>query len=361
MQITRKTNFKNLEKAKKLSPSDLIKKIEESGLMGRGGANFSTGLKWKISSPAEYLICNADESEPGRFKDKFILENNPEIIIEGIDIAMYALSAKQCFFYLREEYKKYKPILENIIKEKTKSNIIVLTGAGSYICGEETAILNSIEGYRAETRQKPPYPSEYGLYGRKTCVNNVETIARVPLIFEDDYDNELMLFSISGDVQKPGVYEERQGITLGKIAEKCGAIDPKAVFFCASGGCVPFTKDRILSYKEVEKTTDDIFETGLIFLNKERSVPNVCSSIIQFFNDENCGKCLPCREGNFRLLQLFQVILTRKWKKEEFEMIKDLVEFIPNGSQCALGKSSTLHLKSAIKYFPEEFEELIHK
>ncbi len=358
MQITRKTNFENFIKAKKLNPEKVIKKIEKSGLMGRGGANFSVGLKWKLSRPAEYLICNADESEPGRFKDKFILENNPEISIEGINIAMYALGAKKCFIYLREEYKKYKETLEKIIKEKSEFNISLIIGAGSYICGEETAILNSIEGKRAETRHKPPYPCDCGLYGKKTCVNNIETLSRVALVFEDDFDNDLVLFSLSGDIQRPGVYEEKQGITLGKLAEKYGAIDPKAIFFCASGGCIPFKKDLILSYKEIEKV-GDFFETGIIFFNQERSIPDICRSIIQFFNEENCGKCLPCRDGNFRLLQLFQVMLERKWTKEEFEMIKDLIEFIPNGSQCALGKSSTIHLKSAIKYFPKEFQELI--
>lgn len=358
MQIKRKTNFENFKLAKTLTSEKIITKVEKSGLMGRGGANFSTGLKWKMSRPAEYLICNADESEPGKFKDKFILDNNPEIVIEGINIAMYALSAKQCFFYLREEYKIYKKLLEKIIGEKSEFPIKLIIGAGAYICGEETAILNSIEGKRAETRSKPPYPSEHGLYGKKTCVNNIETLARIPLIFENDFDNDLILFSVSGDVQKPGVYEEHQGITLGKLAEKCGAIDPKVIFFCASGGCLPFKKDLILSYKEIEKT-GNFFQTGIMFFNSDKSVPDICRSIIQFFNEENCGKCLPCREGNFRLLQLFQVILEGKWSREEFQIIQDLVDFIPNGSQCALGKSSTIHLKSAIKYFKDEFEKLI--
>ncbi|HNV96734.1 MAG TPA: NADH-ubiquinone oxidoreductase-F iron-sulfur binding region domain-containing protein [bacterium] len=358
MQIKRKTNFENLKKAKKISPEKVIQKIEKSGLCGRGGANFPTGLKWKMCKPAKYLICNADESEPGRFKDKFILENNPELAIEGINIAMYALKAEQCFFYLREEYSKFKTVLEKIIKEKSKYDIQIIIGAGSYICGEETAILNSIEGLRAETRHKPPYPSEFGLYGEKTCINNIETLCRASLVFEDDYENDNMLFSISGDVQNPGVYEEKQGITLEYLSEKVGAIDPKAIFFCASGGCLPFQKDLILSCKEISKT-GNYFQTGIVFVNHEKSIPDICRSITQFFNDENCGKCLPCREGNFRLLQLFQVILERKWSKEEFQIIEDLIDFIPNGSQCGLGKSSTTTLKSAIKYFKNEFDKLI--
>ncbi|MDD3284542.1 MAG: NADH-ubiquinone oxidoreductase-F iron-sulfur binding region domain-containing protein [Patescibacteria group bacterium] len=357
MQILRKINFKNLEKAKKLSPLKLIQKIKKSGLMGRGGANFSIGKKFQMTNPAKYLICNADESEPGRFKDRFILENNPELVIEGIYIAMYALSAKKCFIYLREEYKEFKDKLQKIINERNEFDIDIVIGAGSYICGEETAILNSIEGKRTESRQKPPYPSQFGLYGKKTCVNNIETLTRLPLIFEHDFDKDLLLFSLSGDIAKPGVYEEKQGITIGSIAKKYKATNTKAIFFCASGGVIPFNKNQILSYEEIEKT-GAYFETGIIFLNKSRSIPDISRSIIQFFNDENCGKCLPCREGNFRLLQLFQVILKRKWRKEEFEMIKDLVDFIPNGSQCALGKSSTIHLKTAIKYFENEFQEL---
>lgn len=357
MQILKKTNFKNLEKAKKLSPLNLIKKIEKSGLMGRGGANFSTGKKFAMSYPAKYLICNADESEPGRFKDRFILENNPELVIEGICIAMHALGAKKCFIYLREEYKGFREKLQKIIDEKPDYDIDIVIGAGSYICGEETAILNSIEGKRTESRQKPPYPSEHGLYGKKTCVNNIETLARLPLIFESNFDKDLLLFSLSGDIKKPGVYEEKQGITIGELAKKYGATNTKAILFCASGGVIPYDKNHILSYEAIQKT-GAYFETGIIFLNKSRNIPDISRSIIQFFNDENCGKCLPCREGNFRLLQLFQVILKRKWRKEEFEMIKDLANFIPNGSQCALGKSSTIHLNTAIKYFGNEFQEL---
>lgn len=358
MQILRKNNFNSWKIARTLKPKELIKKISNSGLRGRGGANFLTGKKWELSYPAEYLIVNGDESEPGRFKDKFILENNPELIIEGICIAMHATKAKTTYIYLREEYKEYKKALEKIIKKKTKENIFIIIGAGSYICGEETAILNSLEGVRPESRKKPPYPSEYGLFGKKTVINNLETIARIPLIFYENFDKDLLLFSISGDVEKPGVYELKEGIKLFELLSLVESYNSKAIFFGASGGCIKTDKNISLSYENISKM-GGFFETGIIIVDKSKSIPDICRSIIQFFNEENCGKCVPCREGNFRLLQLFQVILKRKWKKEEFEIIKNLALHIQYGSQCALGESSTLHLQTALKYFKNEFDNLI--
>ncbi len=357
MQILTKNNFNSWKIAQNLKPKDIIKKVIDSGLKGRGGANFSTGKKWELSYPAQYLIINSDESEPGRFKDKFILEKNPELIIEGIAIAMRATSAKITYIYLREEYKEYKESLEKIIK-KTKLNISVIVGAGSYICGEETAILNSLEGIRPESRKKPPYPSEFGLFGKKTVVNNLETIARIPLIFSNNFDKDLLLFSISGDVKKPGVYELKEGIKLFELLSLVESYNSKAIFFGASGGCIKTDKNISLSYENISKM-GGFFETGIIVVDKSKSIPDICRSIIQFFNEENCGKCIPCREGNFRLLQLFQVILKRKWKKEEFEIIKNLSLHIPYGSQCALGESSTLHLQTALKYFKNEFNNLV--
>lgn len=357
MKILYKNNFKTWEKVKNLSPELIIKKVVQSGLEGKGGANFPTGIKWRAAYPADYLICNIDESEPGRFKDKFILENNPELLIEGINITAHALKVKKVFIYLREEYKKYQKKLEDILQENCPYNFQIVIGAGSYICGEETAMLNSIEGQRTESRVKPPYPSEKGLYGKKTCVNNAETLARVPLIWKVDFNKNLMLFSISGDVQKPGIYEEKKGISLGRLLKKAEAKNPKAIFFGASGGVLPYKSSLVLSDKNISKT-GAYLEGSIIVLNKKRSVVDICRSIIQFYNEENCGKCLPCREGNFRLLQLFQVILKRKWTKEEFEIIKDLANFIPSGSQCALGKNSVYHLKTALKYFPNEFKKL---
>lgn len=359
MKILTKNNFQTWEKVKNLSSQKIIKKVKESGLTGKGGANFSVGKKWELSQPVDYLICNADESEPGTFKDRFILQHNPELLIEGINISIKALRAKQTYIYLREEYQELKPHFEKIIPKHSPYNIRVIVGAGAYICGEETAQINSLEGFRVESRHKPPYPAEKGLFNQKTCVNNVETLARIPLIWQDDFDPNLMLFAVSGDVLQPGVYENLQGIKLEKLLKQAEAQNPKAIFFGASGGCLPYKHNLILSHENIKNKGAMLGAGGIIVVNQKRSIVDICRSIVQFFTDENCGKCLPCREGNFRLLQLFQVILKRKWTPEEFKLIQELIPFVTQGSQCALGRSSTLHLETALKYFSKEFNDQI--
>jgi len=355
MEILTKNNFQTWEKIKNLSSQKIIEKIKQSGLNGRGGANFPVGKKWGLSYPAKYFICNADESEPGTFKDHFVLQNCPELIIEGLNIAMKALRAEQAYIYLREEYKILKPQFKTIIKKHSPYNIKIIIGAGAYICGEETGQINSLGGLRAESRHKPPYPAQKGLFSEKTCVNNVETLARLPLIWQQNFDPKLLLFSISGDVEKPGVYEAKEGIKLKKLLKLAKAKNTKAIFLGASGGCFPYNPNLIMSYDNISKKGGLLGAGGIIVLNQNKSIVNICRSIVQFFADENCGKCTPCREGNFRLLQLFQVIRYRKWKKEELEWIEKLVKFIPQGSQCALGQSSTLHLSTALKYFKQDF------
>ena len=359
MKILTKNNFQTWEKVKNLSSQKIINKVIESGLTGKGGANFSTGKKWELSYPVEYLICNADESEPGTFKDKFILEHNPELLIEGINIAIKALHAKKTYIYLREEYKGLKPGFKKIIKKHSQYDIEVIIGAGAYICGEEMAQINSLEGQRAESRHKPPYPSTQGLFDKKTCVNNVETFARLPLIWQGDFDPQLMLFAISGDVENPGIYEAQQGIKLKELLKEAKPQNPKAIFLGASGGCLPYNDNLILSHENIRKKGAMLGAGGIIVISQKRNIVDICRSIIQFFVDENCGKCLPCREGNFRLLQLFQVFLKRKWTKEEFNLIQELIPFISQGSQCALGQSSALHLETAIKYFKKEFTDKV--
>ncbi len=355
MQILVKNNFQTWKKIKNLSSQKIIEKIKQSGLNGRGGANFPVGKKWKFSYPVKYLICNADESEPGTFKDHFVLKHCPELVIEGINIGIKALKVETAYIYLREEYKKLKPEFESIIKKHSPYNIKVIIGAGAYICGEETGQINSLEGLRAESRHKPPYPAEKGLFDKKTCVNNIETFARIPLIWQKGFNPKLLLFSISGDVEKPGVYEIEVGTKLAKLLNLAQAKNPKAIFLGASGGCFPADPNFILNHEYIKNKGGLLGAGGLIVLNQTRDIVDTCRSIIQFFTDENCGKCTPCREGNFRLLQLFQVILSRKWTKEEFEWIKKLIQFIPQGSQCALGQSSTLHLSTALKYFKNDF------
>ena len=355
MKILSKNNYESWKKVRKFKPEQVIQKVVDSGLIGLGGANFPTGKKWQLTVKAEYLIVNFDEGEPGTFKDKFIVENNPELLVEGIDIACYALQCKECYIYLRREYVYLKKILEKVLKKAQSGvDIKIVVGAGSYLCGEETAIMNSIEGRRGETRRKPPYPAQIGLFGRPTCINNVETLARVALVFRDDWNNQLMLFSISGDVENPGVYEAERGIQLNKLMLEAKPIDPKAVFFGAAGGCLPYDESLELSVEKVSGKGAMFGSGTLIIVGMERSVPDLCSNITKFFVEENCGNCTPCREGNYRLLQLFQ---KKKCTKNELDLIEELAEHIPETSFCALGQCSTTHLKTALKYFRKEFEK----
>ena len=210
MQILRKTNLEAFEKAKQLGPEKIIGLLKEKGLAGRGGAGFPTGIKWEMvlnaSSDEKFVICNADEGEPGTFKDKFVLMNNPEAVVEGILIAAYAVGAKQAFIYLRGEYdyleNKLKKVVKDIRKQtKAKTKIDIILGAGAYVCGDETGIISSIEGQRGQPREKPPFPTTNGLFGKPTVINNVETLANVPLaIMFDDWNPNLRLYSLSGNV-----------------------------------------------------------------------------------------------------------------------------------------------------------------
>ncbi|MFH1683050.1 MAG: NADH-ubiquinone oxidoreductase-F iron-sulfur binding region domain-containing protein [Candidatus Woesearchaeota archaeon] len=360
MQILTKTNFASFETALKKRPEEIIKIVKGSGLSGRGGANFPTGLKWELTRKQRgerILICNADEGEPGTFKDKFILDNNPELLIEGITIAAYAMGTKQAYLYLRGEYAYLKKELERIIEgykpqlKKINLKIDIFLGAGAYICGDETAIMNSIEGKRGEPRAKPPYPAEKGLFGLPTCINNVETLANVPLIIHGDWKN-LQLFSLSGNVSAPGVYEFPFCV---QAEELLGKDHPKALFFGCAGGCVPYSPKLRLDCQTITSKEAMLGSGAIIAVGKNGSIPKVCRNIAEFFVHESCGYCSPCREGNYRILEILNKFVKKKAKKEDLEMLKDLAGLVKKTSFCGLGQSSTNHLLTALKYFPEEF------
>jgi NADH:ubiquinone oxidoreductase subunit F (NADH-binding) len=367
MQILKKTLGKALKKALLLSPEEVIKKVKSSGLTGRGGANFLTGNKWELTQKEQgekYLICNADEGEIGTFKDKFILENNPEALIEGILIAAFAIGGKKAFIYLRKEYSYLKDSLKNTIntylKDKdypAKINIEIIVGAGAYICGEETTIMNSIEGKRAEPRHKPPYPSQKGLFNKPSCINNVETLTNVAQIFcNESWDKNLRLFSVSGDVEKPGVFEEKLGtpfkdlLNKAKIKEKV-----KAIFFGSSSGCVAYNDKDKLDYDEIISKGAFLGNGSIIVVGQSRCIINVCRNIQQFFVHESCGKCLPCRDGNAQLLKILEKTEKKEVTEKDIELMKELSEFIKENSFCGLGCYSTNHLITALKTFKEDF------
>ncbi|MBW2975152.1 SLBB domain-containing protein [Candidatus Woesearchaeota archaeon] len=365
MNILKKTNLDAWNKVNGLGADRTIELLKKKGLTGRGGACFLTGLKWEFARKAKgdkrFLICNADEGEPGTFKDKLILENAPENVIEGMLIAAYCINAEQAYIYLRGEYSYLRERLEKAIKTvlgKVKSGlkIDIISGAGAYICGDETAIIASIENKRGYPHFKPPYPPQKGLFGMPTVINNVETMANVPLAFiEPKWDNSLRLFSISGDVSKPGVYELKIGTKLGNIARLAGAKTPKAVYFGASGGCIPYNAGFSVNSDHVCRQDAMLGACSLIFISKKRSMLDLAINIAQFFRHESCGKCTPCREGCIHVLKLLEKIKAGENNNTTLGLLERLSVFIRDNALCGLGQSCTNHVVTALKHFRKDF------
>jgi len=380
MQILKKTKGKAFKKAKKIGPKATIHLLKEKQLLGRGGANFPTGKKWEMvlnepgtqtknesdSTQEKYIICNADEGEPGTFKDKFIIENNPEIIIEGLLIGAETIKAKKAFIYFRGEYEYLLPKLKRAIrkvKKQTKSKIPIeiVVGQGAYICGEETAILESVANKRPQPLQKPPFPTQEGLYNKPTIINNVATLANVSLaIHYDDWDPKLRLHSLSGNVTSPGVYELPLGtkikelIKLGKPKNKI-----KAVYFGCFGGCMPYKPNLKLTPQRICEKDCVLGSCTVIAVDEKQSIVDLATNIAKFYEFESCGKCTPCREGTMRILGLLENISMKNAKMKDLDTLKELAEVIKETSFCGLGQTSTQHLLTALKYFREEFEERV--
>lgn len=369
MHILRKTNQKAYAKAVKLGQKGTIERIKQKKLTGRGGAGFPTGQKWEFvlntSDDERYVICNADEGEPGTFKDKFILMNNPELVIEGILIASFAVGAKQAFIYLRGEYdyleRSLKKTIEKVVKRtKAKTKINIIVGAGAYVCGDETAIMESIEGKRGQPRHKPPFPTTKGLFGKPTVINNVETLANVPLaMMFNDWNPDLRLYSLSGNVTKPGVYELPLGTSLCKLIDMGKPKNKaKAVYFGCFGGCLP--------YCDIKLTPENVCGKGcmlgacsIIVVDEKHSIVATATNIAKFYEFESCGKCTPCREGTMRILAILENISLGKAKKKDLKTLQELAEVIKETSFCGLGQTATEHLLTALKYFRKEFEEKV--
>jgi len=369
MQILRKTEQKSYEKAIRLGQRGIIELLKKKGLTGRGGAGFLTGMKWEMAlntqSDERYVICNADEGEPGTFKDKFILKNNPELVIEGILIAAYAIGAEQAYIYLRGEYDYLENSINKAIKDvkrntRATTNIDIIVGAGAYVCGDETAIIQSIEGFRGNPQLKPPFPTVKGLFGKPTVINNVETLANVPLaIFYKDWNKNLRLYSLSGNVTNPGVYELPIGINLAKLIQIGQPKNRvKAVYFGCFGGCMPFS-NIALSPENICGKECMLGACTIIVVDETKSIVDVATNIAKFYEFESCGKCTPCREGTMRILALLENISMGKAKEKDLETLQELAEVIKETSFCGLGQSATQHILTALKYFRKEFEEKV--
>jgi [NiFe] hydrogenase diaphorase moiety large subunit len=367
-----------LKKALELPRHEILNELKKSGLRGRGGAGFPIATKWMLTAAAKsdekFLICNADEGEPGTFKDKVLLNEYAALVLEGMVIGGYVIGAKTGILYLRGEYfyllehlhahlekmRKENLLGKNILGKNIDFDIHIFLGAGAYVCGEETALIESLEGRRGEARNRPPFPVSKGFFGKPTAVNNVETLATVPRIILTGGENYAKygtektkgtkLISVSGDCEKPGVYEVEWGVSIKEIANLVQAKNPKAAQIGgASGVCVPANEfGRKLAFEDLA--------TGgsVIFFGSERKMLDVLENFMEFFTEESCGQCTPCRIGNVKLLEAVRKIKENKLSEKELSKLFELAETMKLASKCGLGQSSPNPFVSILKNFGEE-------
>ncbi len=375
--------YSALKKAKAMSREEVVNEIKASGLVGRGGAAFPAGIKWEGALKAEadqkYVICNADESEPGTFKDRILLLDDPHRTIEGMCITAYAIGATKGYIYIRGEYPYIVPVLENAIQEaKTAGylenfDIDVRVGAGAYICGEETALFESIEGKRGFPRVKPPFPTMHGVFGKPTVINNVETLCNVPLILErgsaeyrkigTEKSPGPKLFCLSGDVVKPGLYEVAFGATLREVLEMAGGItngkNLKSVLFGGAAGAFATSE-----HLDVKMTFEDLRATGLplgsgvvMVFDETRDMADVLKRLGHFFAHESCGKCYPCQMGTQRQREILDRVADGNVQAGDFVRLQDVGWTMTDASLCGLGQTAASAVLSAMKLWPELFSE----
>jgi NADH-quinone oxidoreductase subunit F len=400
----REGGYKSVEKALKMQPNDIVEEVKRSGLRGRGGAGFPTGMKWSfLATPegvARYLVCNADESEPGTFKDRYLMEFIPHLLIEGMIVSAFTLGSNVSYIYIRGEYYWITDILENAIEEAMQNGFIgknilnsgfdceiyVHRGAGAYICGEETALIESLEGKRGLPRIKPPFPAVKGLWGCPTVVNNVETITAIVPIINDGGEayskigvgrsTGTKLISACGNINKPGVYEIDMTISVEEFIfsdEYCGGIpNGKRLKACIPGGSsVPILpanlllktakgETRIMNY---ESLSDGGFITGsmmgsggFIVLDEDQCVVRHTLTLARFYHHESCGQCSPCREGTGWMEKIFSKIENGKGEMKDIDLLWDIQRKIEGNTICPLGDAAAWPVAAAIRHFRDEFE-----
>ena len=373
-----------IKKAVAMSEVEVIKEIKLARLRGRGGAGFPAGMKWEFTRSAagsqKYVLCNADEGEPGTFKDRVILTEVPDLLFEGMTLAGYATGASEGIIYLRAEYAYLKDSLEVVLERRRSANLLgksiggkdgfnfdirIQMGAGAYICGEETALISSCEGLRGDPKNRPPFPAQKGYLGYPTTVNNVETLCCVARIlnrgaawFADKGTpgtSGTKLLSVSGDCARPGVYELEFGITLRELIEKVGATDAAAVQVGGPSGSMIDAKqfDRKVCF-------DDLATGGsVVILGANRSVVEVAREYMEFFVDESCGYCTPCRVGNRLILKTLDNLLSGNGEPGDIEYLEDLCKITKSTSRCGLGQTSPNPVQTTIKNFRPVYEGLI--
>ncbi len=389
--------YQGLRKALfELKPADIVDMVKKSGLRGRGGAGFPTGMKWgfvpRNTGKPIYLCVNADESEPGTFKDRLIIEKDPHQLIEGVVISSFALDCHTAFIYIRGEFVTQAQDLQKAIDEAYSRGflgknilgsgfdleLILHRGAGAYICGEETALLESLEGKRGHPRLKPPFPAVVGLYKCPTVINNVETLANVPHIINNgpewfaaigvERNTGTRLFGVSGHVQKPGVYEFPMGITLRElIYDHCGGMHPGRSLkgIVPGGSSVPIlTPDQIdvrLDFDSVAKAGSMLGSAGVIVMDDSTCMVKAVTRITKFYAEESCGQCTQCREGTEWLLQILERVEHGKGRDGELEVMLDICTQMKGRTICPLSDACAMPVESYIQKYREEFEAHIRE
>jgi NADH-quinone oxidoreductase subunit F len=385
--------YLGLKKALKAHPDDLIQLIKDSGLRGRGGAGFPTGLKWGFipqnDGKPHYLVVNADEGEPGTCKDLPLMTMDPHALIEGIVIACYAIRAERAFIYIRGEAVHAARRLRQAVADATNRgyvgrnilgtglnvDIVVHSGAGAYICGEETALLDSLEGFRGQPRLKPPFPATHGLYSCPTVVNNVGTLASVPYIVLGGVDwwrtmgteksSGPMIYSLSGRIRNPGQYECGMGITLRELLELAGGMKPghELKFWTPGGSSTPMLTaehlDMPLDFESVAANGSMLGTTATQIFSDQDCPVYATYRWIQFYAHESCGKCTPCREGNFWMVQVLRRILAGEGSHADLDVLLDSCDNLLGRSFCPLGDGATSPVTSSIQYFKQDYLDYI--
>ncbi len=376
--------YSALSKALSMKPEDIIDEVKESGLRGRGGAGFPAGLKWsylpKDDKRPVYLICNADEGEPGTFKDRQIMEFNPHLLIEGIAISASAVNAEKAFIYIRGEFSWIADILETAINEAknagllSHTEIVVHRGGGSYVCGDETAQIESLEGKRGNPRMKPPFPANSGLYGFPTVINNVETLSCVPFIILKSAaafrnigtvnNSGPKLFGISGHVNKPGIFEYPLGTPLNVLINAAGGVkgNLKGVIPGGLSSAIITAGEAdglILDYDSCLKKGTSLGSGAVIVINDFVSIPELALRTIEFYHHESCGQCVPCREGTRIIKNRLGAIVTGRGKMDDIDLILRTCSSIRGLTICPMGEAFTVPIIAMISKFRTEFDDLI--
>lgn len=381
-----------LRKGLEMTPADIAQAVSDSGLTGRGGAGFPTGRKWSLmprDKHPRYLVANADESEPGTFKDRYLMERNPHLLIEGVLLAARAVEADRAFVYVRGEYAEVQDILSKALDEARAANlvgdnilgsgwnldVVIHGGAGAYICGEENALLESLNGNRGRPRPKPPYfPAAIGLYDAPTALNNVETLCNVPLIVEKGADwfksvgteksTGTRLFCLSGQVNRPGIYEAPQGIpAMTLINEVAGGMREGKTLKCIQPGG---SSSQFLTAAQLEDTTMDADSLrahgtmggsgAVVVIPEDQCIVAYTARLADFYYRESCGKCTPCREGTFWLSRIVRRIEAGGGRQEDIDLMVDVCNNIDGKSLCALGEAAAWPIRSSVQQFTAEYQ-----